>query len=268
MEDINKQIDDWELSEIMKCYALYLLDKRKLEGRKILNLRNKGIENIGLSYRIINHWEKNGLIDVERGENGNGWRKYSFMDQIWLMIIIELRSYGISIEKIKIIYNQLKKDDADYLPSVYPKLEFYIDYFIENKELIKILIYKDFTIEFGTKKEIEYAEQQDIIDSCITINLHKLIQNVLNKSFYKPNYNEEIKLSEKEIKLLYHLRIGNYKSVKVLFKDGKIERLEGEIIKVEKKIHEIMLENAYDEITITRENGEVVNTKRKIKIKL
>jgi DNA-binding Lrp family transcriptional regulator len=79
---------------------------------------------------------------------------------------------------------------------------------------------------------------------------------------------ELITLFEKEIKLLYHLRIGNYKSVKVLFKDGKIERLEGEIIKVEKKIHEIMLENAYDEITITRENGEVVNTKRKIKIKI
>ena len=268
MADFENKMSNLQLEEIDKQFIRYMVDKRLLDERKNINTPYKGMAEMGLTYRLINHWEQNGIIEVERGVDGQGWRKFSFMDQIWIRFVVELRSFGISLENIKTIYDQLRTNDIDYSPSVYPRLEFFIHYFINYKTPIKLIILKDYKVLICTKEELESAEKDNLLDSYISINLHKLIQQVLKKSFYKPNYNEEIKLSEKEIKILYHLRIGNYKSVKVLFKDGKIERLEGEIVNVEKKIHEIMLENEYDEITITRENGEVVNTKRKIKIKL
>jgi DNA-binding transcriptional MerR regulator len=268
MEDFENKMSKLQLDEIEKQFIRYMVDKRLLDERKNINTPYKGIAEMGLSYRLINHWEQNGIIEVERGVDGKGWRKISFMDQIWIRLVVELRSFGISLENIKTIYNQIRTNDIDYSPSVYPRLEFFIHYFINYKIPIKLIILKDFTVFICTKEEIEGAEKEDLLDSYISINLHKLIQYVLKESFYKPNYNEEVVLSEKEIKLLYHLRIGSYKSVKVLFKDGKIERIEGEISIVEKKVHELMKENNYDKIIINREKGDVVSIEQTVKIKL
>jgi DNA-binding transcriptional MerR regulator len=268
MGDFENKMSKLQLEEIDKQFLRYMVDKRLIDERKQINTPYKGMAEMGLSYRLINHWEQNGIIVVERGVDGKGWRKFSFMDQIWIRLVVELRSFGISLENIKTIFNQIRTHDIDYSPSVYPRLEFYIHYFINYKTPIKLIILKDYKVFICTKEELEGAEKEDLLDSYISINLHKLIQLVLKKSFYKPNYKEEIVLSDKEIKLLYHIRIGGYKSVKVLFKDGKIERLEGEISMVEKKVHELMKENNYDEIIINREKGDVVSIKQTVKIKL
>ena len=59
--------------------------KKHSELRKKMQERNKRIEIKEFSYRIINHWEQNGLVEVDR-EGGTGWRKYSVCDLIWMKI--------------------------------------------------------------------------------------------------------------------------------------------------------------------------------------
>jgi hypothetical protein len=190
------------------------------------------------------------------------------MDQIWIRLIVELRSFGISLDNIKTIYNQLRKNDIDYIPSVYPRLEFYIHYFINYKTPIKLIILKDYKVFICTKEELEGAEKEDLLDSYISINLHKLIQLVLKKSFYKPNYKEEIVLSDKERILLVHIRNGNYKSINIVFKDGTMKLLEKRMNNNETEIHKILKKQKYSEIIMKTENGIVVNIQYTEKVKI
>ena len=62
--------------------------------------------NSEISYRILNHWEKLGLIDNDRPQ-GKGWRKFSVIDIVWMEIIKELRNFGYSNDKILTVKRDL-----------------------------------------------------------------------------------------------------------------------------------------------------------------
>ena len=79
------------------CIDYYMTDKISSYRKKV----NEPIHRINtndVSFRTLNHWEQKGLIEIERGEDGGGWRKYSLLDNIWLYIITELRKFNYSIE--------------------------------------------------------------------------------------------------------------------------------------------------------------------------
>ena len=268
MGNFENKMSKSQLEEIDKQFIRYMVDKRLIDERKHINTPYKGMAELGISYRLINHWEQNGIIDVERGVDGKGWRKFSFMDQIWISLVVELRSFGISLENIKTIYNQIRTNDIDCSPSIYPRLEFFIHYFINYKVPIKLIILKDYKVFICTKEELEATEKEDLLDSYISINLHKLIQLVHNKSFYKPNYKEEIVLNEKELMLLNHIRNGNYKSINIVFKDGEMKILEKCMINNETEIHKILNKQKYSEIILNTEDGIVVNIQYTEKVKI
>ena len=71
-----------------------------------LNLaaREKGAENY--SARVLNHWEKEGVLNDLR-EGGRGWRKYSPMDRIWIKLVQQLRAFGYPLSKIKVLKENL-----------------------------------------------------------------------------------------------------------------------------------------------------------------
>lgn len=57
------------------------------------------IGDTGINRKTLNDWENNGLLPYEY--TGDGWRKFSFVEWVWLECIIELRQLGVSLEKIK-----------------------------------------------------------------------------------------------------------------------------------------------------------------------
>ena len=61
------------------------------------------ISEIGITHRWITHWDKQGLIDNRR--EGIGWRRFSFVDYIWLRVIVRLRDFNMPLASIK----QVKK---------------------------------------------------------------------------------------------------------------------------------------------------------------
>ena len=71
-----------------------------------LNLaaRENGAENY--SARVLNHWEKEGVLNDLR-EGGRGWRKYRPMDRIWIKLVQQLRAFGYPLSKIKVIKENL-----------------------------------------------------------------------------------------------------------------------------------------------------------------
>lgn len=66
------------------------------------------VNNLGLSYRTVNYWDKNNLLLSER-KSEKAWRKFSFIDFIWINMIQDLRDFGFStktIHKIKALCTQ------------------------------------------------------------------------------------------------------------------------------------------------------------------
>lgn len=75
------------------------LPKDALIISEVIYLKNMSVASTGLSYRIINSWENQGLIDTDR-INMAQWRKFSFIDFVWIRIIADLRTFGFPLEKL------------------------------------------------------------------------------------------------------------------------------------------------------------------------
>lgn len=249
----------------------YFSDERKLTLRQRLNRREMKIKNDAFTYRTLNHWERNGLLEFERGDRGTGWRRISIMDAVWLDLISELRNFGVSLEHIRQIKDQLvSMSDEDLVPSIYPPLEFFTYHFLRTKIPVNIMVFDDFSVLIGDELQIQASERLNSIGNHIRISLPRLLQNILRMKDLSPQYEGKLKLSDKELSLILEIRTGTYRSIKVRMKDGQIVLLEKE--KNEdvalKRLSEIMKEKKYEKVIMESENGEIVNITRIIKQKL
>jgi DNA-binding transcriptional MerR regulator len=253
---------------IFSLYGSYFIDEKLLPHRQRINERNKPLANTGLSYRVINHWEKTGLIDVDRGEEGTGWRKYSAMDAIWINLIIELRKFGVSIENINKIKEQLTAGNEEYKPSVYPLLEFYSSLFMQHKEETYILVPDNFEIDIATQSQIEISKMLNGICNHISISLHDIIKTVYKKHDLKLKRETKVELNREEVILLSEIRTGAYKSIEVKMKDGRLYQLNKDVILTEIQIQKLLQDKNYGDITFKKENGKVIHAQQIIKQRL
>ncbi|MEM1000880.1 MAG: MerR family transcriptional regulator [Bacteroidota bacterium] len=60
----------------------------------------------GVAYRALNHWESAGLIDNKR-EKKKDWRRFSFVEFVWIRMIDQLRSIGMKIDTIREIKDEI-----------------------------------------------------------------------------------------------------------------------------------------------------------------
>lgn len=62
--------------------------------------RRWSVSDVNLPYRWINYWDRERLLmDIER--EGTRWRKFSFIDYVWVRIVCELRAFGLSFDAIR-----------------------------------------------------------------------------------------------------------------------------------------------------------------------
>lgn len=62
--------------------------------------RRWSVSKVDIPYRWINHWDRERLLmDIER--EGTSWRKFSFIDYVWVRIVCELRGFGLPFEAIR-----------------------------------------------------------------------------------------------------------------------------------------------------------------------
>lgn len=69
------------------------------------------IGDIGINRKTLKDWEASALLPYTYKEDG--WRKFSFVEWVWLQCIIEFRKLGISIEKIKTVKTTLFDIDPE-----------------------------------------------------------------------------------------------------------------------------------------------------------
>jgi DNA-binding transcriptional MerR regulator len=80
------------------------IDNRSLdklaELHGVLTEERLSVKDTEVSYREINHWDTMGLIRFKR-RSKDGNRKFNFVDFIWIKLVAELRSFGVSIPVIE-----------------------------------------------------------------------------------------------------------------------------------------------------------------------
>jgi DNA-binding transcriptional MerR regulator len=217
-----------------------------------------------LTYRVISHWEKQGLITSER-RTEKAWRKYSILDILWISIIIELRKFGFPLDKIFLVKRNLEIPEWER-EKQFPLLEFYAAMAMAYKYPVFLLVFPNGDVEPATDKEYQYAIMEESIGNHITISINSILQKMLPEQDLKPDYKITHELSEEEVDLLFMIRMCNYENIKIKLSNGKIETLDAtENLSNQKRIGEILKEGNYQDIEIKQKNGKVVNIKRTAK---
>ena len=97
--------------------------KKYFEVRNILNMRIYTAGESKITYRVISHWDKVGLLPHGLKDN-DGWRKFTLVEMVWLKAIQRFREYGFSLDKIA----RVKKSVFDWNKKLnsYATFEYYV----------------------------------------------------------------------------------------------------------------------------------------------
>jgi DNA-binding transcriptional MerR regulator len=76
------------------------------ELHELLSEEKLSAKDTGVNYRVINHWDEKGIIRFSREKKVSN-RKYSFVDFIWIKVVNELRSFGVSLPVIQKIAEEI-----------------------------------------------------------------------------------------------------------------------------------------------------------------
>lgn len=249
-------------------FASYLMDEKLAHVRHSLRSKRKVLESENLSYRIINHWESEGLISDVR-PSGKGWRKYSMIDRFWIEIIIELRSFGYPLELIKKIKQRFEHRSETESDSCMPFLEGYFVLAFFYKTPCYLLAFPNGEAILTTPAAYNFADEVGSIGNHIKVNLNRMLQKLFPEMDLAPKYKNAIELSPEEMELMLFVRTGDYESITVKRKSGKIEYIEGtETLSADARLTEILKEQDYQNIEVKTANGKVVCIKRTIKRKV
>ena len=181
---------------------------------KQLHEQHLRLDSKDLSYRIINHWEKNGLL-LNARPDGKGWRRYSIIDVIWINIMGALRDFGYSIEALKKLRDFLDRKDWKHQLSAMDLIEYYTAKVLSQKTQTFICVFSDGCL--GILNNVEYQDMVGMMSTRnhININLNVIIQKVFEQVDLNPVLEEMLEITPNETYLLANARTGNYEYIDV-----------------------------------------------------
>lgn len=249
-------------------FPLLLLDFYNSSGirntAKAFYERKSLAEENPISYRTLNHWESMGLIECERG-SGTGWRKFNAIEHAWLLIIKELRAFGVTLDnipKLKPLFFQ------KYHPTIYPAplIEYYFLEAVAQKYLVYLLVFEDGTGTLVNLFEYEKALRKKCLGNHLNIELNALMQKI--QVIQKLPQNFPFKEGFFEPTLFAQLREGHFDSITIRMKDGSIHLIEA-TQRLNKPINlsQLLEAGEYQDIEIKQENGQIVSLKHTLKVK-
>ena len=160
---------------------------------------NQQVYTIGeekLSSRVLNHWYQSGIITDDRLDN-KGWKKFSFSEIVWISIVIKLRKFGLDLQRIKKVKEQIDYYNTKDSKSKCPLLDFYMLVAITSTIPIKFIVFESGQAEIVKQSDIDIANQINLInEDFISIDINKLLDKVLTKKKVKADYFNSIKTSD------------------------------------------------------------------------
>lgn len=272
MQALKKVDDKAEVIQVFRHDAFdngfeqYFKDLRSNKISKVLNDSERKVKLKSITYRQVNSWEEQELLTIKRKDRG--WRKFSIMEAVWLKIVAELRDFGFPIESIK-----ATKESLSYLSKKcgveMPFLEFFTAFAIGNKMPVLLLVFKD-----GVSIPVSYTQYKVTkelmeVENHIQINLNEVLQSFFPNVDLKPSYELQMPVTLEEMELLAFMRVKHFEKVEVLYKNGKVEVIEGFArTDAQKMLNEIIREHRYQKIELVLEDGKIVSVRQRLKHKV
>ena len=202
-------------------YASYFTNDKFKETREALNQRRFTVGGTDISYRVINHWHATGILPEGVSDEGNGWRKFTFIELVWLKAVTKLRDFGFSLEKIAMVRNQIMQWEKE--TENYPLFEFYVAEAWTTRLDPYIVCLPDGNAELLTSAEIERAKIIIGSKDMLLISLKSLLKE---QKMTVVGATTLFDLSPEELELLKAIRLDENKEVKAKIKNGNIYELE------------------------------------------
>lgn len=222
---------------------------------KQVNEKQFTVKDGDITYRVINHWTAQGLLDDGREDSSN-WRKLSLKDLLWLRILRELRRFGLPLETLRIAFNSLNY--VDDRPSY--NLEAAIGMCLKREPVFAI-VFNDGHTELAAPDCLQFTDAIVGYQPYIRINLNLLWCEILGKNNYRPKPPSLSELTNAEMDAINAMRDESHDTVQVSLKQGDIMRIDtSKKVDGAQRIVDLLQETEFGEITMKVENGKAVHT--------
>lgn len=187
----------------------------------------------GLSSRVYNHWKKSALLPLIRSTK---IEYLSYLELFWVKIIIQLREFGLSLEKIRYVKNKLFDYDIRvgkyYDKNLYSKKYKEQGFIHYHNLLIYVLIMtivKKIDVRLIVDQDggcfFEVDPMKKISFPHISIPLLEIIKGFLKNAKSIADIQQSGILSESEVKVISLLKSDELKSITIKYVDGKPDLL-------------------------------------------
>lgn len=248
--------------EFYTAFNTYVTDTDKCGAFwNFFNEKRLRISEKLVSYRLINHWEKEGLLTPYREEDG-GWRKYSLMDIIWILVVKELRHLGLGLPQIKSVRSSLI---SRYNQCEYGELEFYASLAYINRTPVFVLAFSNGRAEAATAYEIIDSTDKYGVLNHISINLNHILQSVFPQKQLKPIYRDFVEVDGALPKVSAVQGNPDILDMKLFDGQGKPMKM-GYTVEEAKDstIARLIMKNPYQNILIKVHQGKVAHIERTV----
>lgn len=186
---------------------------------KVMRDRRFTVGETDIAYRVINHWDQKGLLPMMSLQGV--WRKFTFVELVWLKAIEHLRILGVSLGVIaQVADNVLRWDKKE---QTYPLLEYYIVKAMASSIDPYIIVSADGKSDIGSSRDIENMKDLTGSRDMIFISLKSLLSDL----GLTPKKAEVLfALSESEQNLIHKVRLQTQKQIKLQTRGGEVKEME------------------------------------------
>lgn len=177
--------------------------------------------NTTTSARIVNNWIELGIVSVDNEDRGKT-NRFSKEEIIWLHLATELRTFGLSLEKIKLLRHELFNE---FFPS-FTFIRFAIIKTIFGSDNT-LIIFSDGTTKMMSSRIYDKWIHKAIFPSHINVGFVSILNHLFPRNSFDQNIESERFLgSINNIKILYFLKTGDFNHIKIEIAKGDIRLIE------------------------------------------
>ncbi len=179
-----------------------------------LNYTKIGI-TADVSPRALNRWIEQGVVTINKYDKGKT-RRFNRLESIWIKIAVELRNFGVSLNDLKYIREQL----FDYTVEGFNMFKF--------KVLKNVLTTSDYLVinenhQVGFYPYEYYAKQ--VSKGYLLSHINIRFIDYIKEEFPNNNLNTDFDIKDFEedankVPLLYYLKTNDFEEIRITLSDG------------------------------------------------
>lgn len=226
----------------------------------------------GLSYRQLNDWESRGALPQQL-DRGSKWRRFTPRQVFSVLVCAEIRKqFGTPVERLGWLQEFMLQDGANHLAASVELMA---------KLGVNVWLVTDLEKTFILDSELEFVDlvthgflSGESNAGYIWLRVNPLVNRILStlkEPIRLDNHGRGYEIlremrsmfgvnSPDEYRVLQHIRSGDFESVEIVMKNGKVRTIRTtKNHKSTESINELLRSKDYQKLTLVTKAGEVVS---------